>query len=95
MMTLAEIQAGMLKLKNWSLEGKAIAKEIELESFKDAVDFVNRIAQAADTHGHFPTIMIELNKVRIYTTTPEENGLSEKDFKLAAEIDKLEDSGEG
>lgn len=95
MMTLADIQNGMTKLKNWSLEGKAIAKELEFESFKDAVDFVNRVAQIADMQGHFPTIMIELNKVRIYTTTPEENGLSEKDFRLAGEIDKLEDSGEG
>lgn len=90
MLTLAEIQAGMSKLKNWSLEGKAIAKEVEFENFKDAIDFVNRVAQVADAQGHFPTIMIEQNKVRLYATTPEENGLSEKDFNLAREIDKIE-----
>lgn len=94
-MNLGEIQMGMAKLKNWSLEGKAIAKEMEFDSFKEAVDFVNRVALVADTHGHFPTMMIESNRVRMYLTTSQESGLSEKDFKLAEEIDKLGELGEG
>ena len=92
MMNLGEIQMGMAKLKNWSLEGKAIAKELEFDNFKDAMDFVNRVAQVADAQGHFPTMMIESTKVRMYLTTVQENGLSEKDFGLAQEIDKLRDA---
>lgn len=94
-MNLGEIQAGMAKLKGWSLEGQSIAREFEFDKFKDTIDFVNRVGQAAEIQEHFPTIMIEQNKVRLYLTTLEERGLSEKDFKLAEEIDKIGGPGGG
>jgi 4a-hydroxytetrahydrobiopterin dehydratase len=51
--------------------------------------FVNRVARLAEAASHHPDITINYNRVRLALTTHDEGGLTEKDFKLAARINKL------
>jgi len=95
MFSLAEIEQRMNKLRGWSLEGKSLAMELSFGSFKEAIDFVNRVAEISDRKNHHPTIIIEFDKVRLYLTTHEEKGVGEKDFDLAADIDKIKDAMDG
>ncbi|PXF25362.1 MAG: 4a-hydroxytetrahydrobiopterin dehydratase [Thaumarchaeota archaeon] len=76
-------------LPNWELDGKMIHREFEFQDFKDAMVFVNKVADLAESEGHHPDITIHWNKVRLDLWTHSMNGLSENDFIVASKIDKI------
>jgi len=88
-MNLGEITNAMSTLKNWSLNGQEIEKDFEFNTFQESIDFVNKVAELAEKHQHHPDIVISYNFVKLTLTTHSEKTLTEKDFTLAAEIDKL------
>jgi len=90
MLTLGIVQEKMEKLKNWALERDTIVKDFSFKDFKEALDFVNKIGEIAERHGHHPDIVISYNKVRLSLTTHSEKGLTSKDFEVAEDIDKIE-----
>ena len=51
--------------------------------------FVNRVAELAEEAGHHPDIDIRYNRVRLALVTHDADGLTSKDFDLAARTDKL------
>lgn len=69
-------------------QGK-IKKLFKFKNFKEAMVFVNKIADLAESEGHHPDIEIHYNKVEIILWTHSIGGLSENDFILAAKIEKL------
>lgn len=79
----------MNELKGWSLEGDSISKEIKFASFREAIDYVNKISEIAEQKNHHPDILITYDIVRLVLTTHHENGLTEKDFEVAKMIDGL------
>ncbi len=89
MMNLSEIQMRMSKLKDWALEGDSIVKHKTFGNFKEAMEFVNKVAEIAEKQNHHPGLLINYNNVRISLTTHYARGLTEKDFEVAEEIDKL------
>lgn len=81
---LSELKTG------WAgLENKKIQREFKFKNFKEAMVFVNRVAELAEAEGHHPDMHIFYNAVRIELWTHAVNGLSENDFILAAKIDAL------
>lgn len=58
-------------------------------SFQAAIAFVNAVADAAEAADHHPDIDIRFRKVTLVLTTHDVNGLTVKDFALAAEADRL------
>ncbi len=88
-MNLGEITKSMQELNNWALESSTIVKEYELENFSQAIDFVNKIKEIAEKHNHHPDITIQYNVVFLVLTTHSAGGLTEKDFEVAKEIDKI------
>ncbi|RMD67970.1 4a-hydroxytetrahydrobiopterin dehydratase [Candidatus Pacearchaeota archaeon] len=90
MLSLKEISDEMESLDNWSLEsGTAISKVFEFSNFKEAIEFVNKVAEVAEAHSHHPDIVITFNRVRLALTTHDEHGLTKKDFEVAREIDRI------
>lgn len=81
----------MLKqVKGWESEDNLkIKKKFEFKTFKDSIDFVNKVADLAEEQRHHPNITIIYNKVTITLTTHFIKGLHENDFIMAAKIDKL------
>ena len=88
-MNLARINAGMSEIDNWAVEGDSIVRDFEFQSFKEAIDFVNKVSEIAEKHQHCPFILINFNIVHLQLTTHEEKGLSDKDFDVAKEIDLI------
>lgn len=86
-----EIAGYMLELKgDWEVvTNKKIKKEFKFKDFKEAMAFVNNIAEIAEAEGHHPDIYIFYNRVNIELRTHAVNGLSENDFIMAAKIDKI------
>jgi 4a-hydroxytetrahydrobiopterin dehydratase len=75
----------------WRREGEgAIVREYKLADFAAAIVFVNRVAEVAERADHHPDILVHgWNKVRLELSTHSQGGLTEADFALAAEIDRL------
>jgi 4a-hydroxytetrahydrobiopterin dehydratase len=90
--SLKRARAEPAKLGNWTLRGNAIARSVSFEDFAEAMRFVNRVARAAEAANHHPDITINYNRVRLRLTTHDESGLTMKDFKLAAKINRLANS---
>lgn len=77
-------------MKDWKETQQEITKTFSLKDFVEAVDFVNKVKDVAEEHQHHPDIYIHsYNKVRITLTTHSEGRVTEKDYKVAEEIDKL------
>jgi len=53
------------------------------------MEFVNRVAEIAETEGHHPDIAIHWNRVDLVLWTHSIGGLHENDFIVAAKIDRL------
>lgn len=70
-------------------DGKAIRRQFKLKDFKEAIAFVNAVADVAEAEDHHPDIAISYREVTFTLSTHAIGGLSENDFILAAKIDKL------
>jgi len=71
------------------IAGKKIQREFQFNDFKEAMVFVNHVADIAEAEGHHPDITIHYNKVMIALTTHAIGGLSENDFIVAGKIELL------
>jgi 4a-hydroxytetrahydrobiopterin dehydratase len=82
--------ASRLKRLAWEREGDEIVREWRFEDFTEAVEFVNRVAEAAEEANHHPDIWLHgWNKVRLSLTNHSAGGLTETDFEMAVRFDKL------
>jgi 4a-hydroxytetrahydrobiopterin dehydratase len=90
---LTDQEAGDLlhEVPLWSLQGTAIVREFRFKDFRQAMGFVNKVAEVANEQDHHPDILVSYNKVRLTFTTHKINGLSLNDFISAAKIDNLAD----
>lgn len=77
------------QVPRWSLKEKKLTREFQFDDFRAAMDFVNQIADIAESQGHHPDIYIYYNKVDLVLTTHKIGGLSQNDFIMAAKIDEL------
>jgi len=79
-------------LPGWEMleSGKMISKSFIVKNFMTAIDFINKVAAAAEADNHHPDIHLAgYRNLKIDLSTHAVGGLSENDFILAAKIDKL------
>jgi 4a-hydroxytetrahydrobiopterin dehydratase len=84
-----ETEALITQIAAWSLSEKEIKREFRFKDFCEAMNFVNKIAAAANEQDHHPDIFISYNIVQLTLSTHKIGGLSLNDFILAAKIDLL------
>ena len=85
----ADIDARMLKITGWTLDGGAIRKQYTFKDFPAAIAFVDRLAPEAERADHHPDILINYKRVTLTYSTHSEGGLTDKDFAGAAVADRL------
>lgn len=78
-----------LKLKWEVIDGKKIKFQFMFKNFKEAMAFVNKVADIAESEGHHPDMYIFYNKVTLELWTHAINGLFKNDFILAAKVERL------
>jgi 4a-hydroxytetrahydrobiopterin dehydratase len=61
--------------------------------FREAVEFVCRVAELAERENHHPDIDIRFRRVRLVLTTHDAGGLTGRDFDFAERVDALGDAG--
>lgn len=84
-----EIQRMLGKIPGWSRKGDSITKTFQFKDFLSGIDFVGGIAEVAEKANHHPDIDIRYNKVTCTLSTHSEDGITQKDLDLAAQIDHV------
>jgi 4a-hydroxytetrahydrobiopterin dehydratase len=85
-----EIQDRMKDIDSvWLLKGKFIHREILFKDFIQAFSFMTSVAIIAEKSNHHPNWKNVYNKVDIALNTHDADGLTDKDFRLAREIDQI------
>ena len=68
----------------------SISKQFAFPGFRESIEFVQQVADLAESEDHHPEIHIYFNKVEIVLSTHTVKGLSENDFILASKIDMID-----
>ena len=78
-----EVTACLARLPGWERQGHEIRRTFAFADFKEAMAFVNRVADLAEGMDHHPDIDIRYSKVTLALTTHDAGGLTALDFDLA------------
>jgi len=76
----------------WHERDGALEREFELPSFRDAIAFVDRVAELAEAENHHPDIGVSYKKVTLRWATHSEGGITDRDRELAARSAELASS---
>jgi 4a-hydroxytetrahydrobiopterin dehydratase len=96
-LTGVELQAQLVNVPDWELvikEGvEQIQRVFKFKTFKQALDFTNKIGEMAECEGHHPVLITEWGKVTVVWWTHEILGLHKNDLICAAKTDALLSDG--
>ena len=73
----------------WSEVDGALERECRFASFPNAIAFVNRLAELAETENHHPDIQVRSSRVTVRWWTHTARGVTDRDRRLAELTDLL------
>jgi 4a-hydroxytetrahydrobiopterin dehydratase len=89
----AEIHAALRDLPGWEGRDNSIARVFPFPDFLGAMDFVNKIAAAAEAANHHPDILINYNKVTLTLISHDSGGVTQRDIRMAGKINEIASKG--
>jgi 4a-hydroxytetrahydrobiopterin dehydratase len=76
---------------SWNQVNNQLVKEFEFDDFNQAMDFINQVHPIVEEQNHHPDILLHsYNRVKVMIYTHEKDMITQKDYKLAKEIDGIE-----
>lgn len=84
-----QISSHLKTVPRWAKRGRSISRTYKFESFLEAISFVARVAREAEKLAHHPDMDIRYDRVTLRLTTHDEGGITELDFLLAQQGDKI------
>jgi 4a-hydroxytetrahydrobiopterin dehydratase len=84
-----QIDAALTDLDGWDYADGALVRTFRFADFPRAVDFVEQLADVAESMGHHPDIDIRYNKVTLRAVTHSAGGVTARDVELAAALGRL------
>lgn len=90
-LTKQEAERYLADVPGWTLadDGTRIWREFRFKDFREAMRFVNAVADIAESEGHHPDIYVFWNRVKLELSTHAIGGLSKNDFIVAAKVNQL------
>ncbi len=88
-LTEEDIQARLRLLPGWKLGEGEIFKWYRFDGYPSAVAFLERTVAPAERMNHHPDVEVHERRVRMALHTWSAEAITEKDFALAAEIERL------
>ncbi|MGC2695744.1 MAG: 4a-hydroxytetrahydrobiopterin dehydratase [Candidatus Angelobacter sp.] len=85
----SEIQQAIASLHGWQHNGAAIQRIFRFPDFKAAMQFVNKVADAAEQANHHPDIDIRYNTVTLGLVSHDAGGVTQRDVRMAGVINKI------
>ncbi len=82
-----DVDVAAASLDGWHRLSGALRRSVKFDSFLNGIDAVQRVAELAERADHHPDIDIRWRTVTFALVTHSEGGITEKDLKLAREID--------
>ena len=74
----------------WNEDNDQLVKTFEFVDFKEAFEFLTKVAEESEKMDHHPTIINTYNKVEIRLCTHSAgNKVTEKDHALSRQIDNI------
>lgn len=84
-----DIQRALGSLPGWARRGDVLTKTFAFKKFSEGIDFVQRVARAADKMNHHPDIDIRFTKITCTLSTHDAGGITDNDLTLAGTIETL------
>ncbi|MDH4403532.1 MAG: 4a-hydroxytetrahydrobiopterin dehydratase [Flavobacterium sp.] len=82
-----EVAPLLLNLNDWQFNSEGIEKKFQFKNFTEALGFIVKVGVVSEKMNHHPELFNVYNKVNIRLTTHDASGVTDKDIKLASEID--------
>lgn len=92
-LTAEQVQEKLQHLPGWELRDDKLYRQLSFPNFVAAFGFMTQVALLAETRNHHPEWSNVYNRVDIYLTTHDAQGISERDFALAAQVNTLAPPG--
>lgn len=83
------IAMGLEQLDGWRRDGNTLRKRFEFKDFSEAFGWMARVALAAEKADHHPDWTNVYNRVDVALSSHDVGGITERDFDLAAAMDRL------
>ncbi|MGH3127101.1 MAG: 4a-hydroxytetrahydrobiopterin dehydratase [Gaiellaceae bacterium] len=83
------VDTAAVTLEGWTEVDNALERTFELESFVDALAFVNRVGELAEAENHHPDIAIHYKRVTLRWWTHTAGGITDRDRELAEKSGRL------
>jgi 4a-hydroxytetrahydrobiopterin dehydratase len=77
------------ELPGWSIEDGKLHRKFKFKDFSEAFGFMARGAMLAEQMGHHPEWFNVYNSVSVSLMTHDVGGISEKDLKMAAQMNRF------
>ena len=91
-LTIDQAAEELKQIQGWEIgsDGNGISKKYVTKNFLAAVNFIQKVAEVAETEDHHPDFHLTgYRNLRIDLSTHAIGGLSENDFIVAAKINEL------
>jgi 4a-hydroxytetrahydrobiopterin dehydratase len=85
----SEIDQALDGLQGWERDGDHISRKYSVEDFVEAVELVNALVEPAEDLNHHPDLEVSWGSVGVRVTTHDAGGLTELDFELAEEYNRI------
>ena len=83
------MDAHAVDLPDWEEIDGALEREFRCKDFAAAIEFVNRIAAAAEHANHHPDIDIRWTRVTLRWRTHSQDAITQRDVEMAQRSDEL------
>lgn len=77
------MRTGMSTPEGWSEVDGALEREFRFSGFREAIAYVNRVADLAESENHHPDIAVAYNRVRLRWRTHSAEAITDRDRELA------------
>lgn len=93
--TPAEVEEGLRSLPGWEAQEahRKLHKRLRFRDFREAMRFVNALADLAEAEGHHPDFAVHYSTVEVTLWTHVVGGVTENDLIVAAKLDELQRRG--
>jgi 4a-hydroxytetrahydrobiopterin dehydratase len=87
---LSEGQIGneLKSLPGWEYQDNSLRKLFRFGEFMEGIRFIGRVADMAEAADHHPDMNINYTRVTFICSTHSEGGVTEKDVRLARQIEQ-------
>jgi 4a-hydroxytetrahydrobiopterin dehydratase len=86
------VKEKLLQIDGWTIaEEKWLVKKYRFQDYLTGIEFVNQIAALSEKENHHPFISIDYKLITLKLSSWKAKGLTDLDFRLAAEYDVIYD----